>query len=201
MFENIINRYIDTTLDVTIDKFTDALSPLEREMFFNYSLELGINGDADVFFLLGELFEMGIGVEKNMKESILWFEKYAGYADNPDIDYYLGECYYMGTGVSQSIVKALDWFKSASRKGDPCAAVQAAHLYNINLSDYRMATQYFLIAYHLYDEHEDKLSCKSLLESLLKKNNIKQISEWIQSFDKSLICHCCATILVNTILT
>ncbi|MEX4056507.1 sel1 repeat family protein [Haemophilus influenzae] len=78
---------------------------------------LAEQGDAISQFLLGGMYEEGLGVKQDYFEAVKWFRKAAeqGYAKAQAS---LGSMYYKGHGVKQDYFEAVKWYRKAAEQGD-----------------------------------------------------------------------------------
>lgn len=67
-------------------------------------------------YLLGNLYEAGKGVEKNMAEAVSHLQKAADMGYGP-AECSLADMYYEGRGVDQSYEKAVEWYTKANEQG------------------------------------------------------------------------------------
>lgn len=67
--------------------------------------------------VLGNFYETGNGVKKDLKEAIRWYEKSAD-AGNPLGEASLGALYYDGRGVPRDPAKAVEFFEKSAKKND-----------------------------------------------------------------------------------
>ena len=88
---NIINKYIKTNKD-------DSLAQ----------------------FLMGRMYEYGLGVTMDDKKAVEWYTKAAeqGYAS---CQYNLGTMYEYGDGVTMDKAKAVEWYTKAAEQGNTLA--------------------------------------------------------------------------------
>lgn len=70
---------------------------------------LAEQGDAEAQFILGSMYRDGQGVDKNLAETLKWWEKAAelGYVD---AQFALGNIYSGGFGVTRDYVQSYMWF-------------------------------------------------------------------------------------------
>ena len=70
---------------------------------------------------LGQLYMGGLGVKKDYKKAIKWFEKAAKQGDS-DAMYEIGRCYYYGgNGIKKDIKKAKEWVAKSAALGNETA--------------------------------------------------------------------------------
>ena len=73
-------------------------------------------GDARAQASLGQLYSLGIGVEKNFKEAVKWFQKAADQG-NALGQYNIGWHHSLGQGVEKDNVTAYAWWNIAEANG------------------------------------------------------------------------------------
>jgi uncharacterized protein len=85
-------------------------------------------GDADSQFNLGLMYEQGLGVSKDEKEAIAWYQKSA-MQGNSNAQYNLGVLYENGRGSAVDFAKANQWYRKAAVQGDALAIGNLGMLY------------------------------------------------------------------------
>ena len=79
--------------------------------------ELAKNRDPEGMFHLGDMYETGFGVEKNLSEAVSLYES-AARAGFVPAQRRLGDAYFEGGIVEQSDIKALQWYRLGANGGD-----------------------------------------------------------------------------------
>ena len=74
---------------------------------------LAEQGDPKAQFVLGAMYRDGQGVEKNLAETLNWWEK-AAELGNVDAQFALGNIYSGGFGVTRDYVQSYKWFDIAA---------------------------------------------------------------------------------------
>ena len=77
---------------------------------------LAAAGDARAQFMMGTIFEQGLGVEKDLSAAARWYEK-AGQNGNASAQYNLGIFYQFGKGVPKDERTAASWLLKAAAQG------------------------------------------------------------------------------------
>ena len=98
------------TNDELFTKAYELLAKQEYDKVFRICIELDRDGYPGVKHLLGWLYEQGLGVQKNEKES---FQYYLSAAKNGDCvsQHGIGKCYQDGRlGVDKDYVQAYYWY-------------------------------------------------------------------------------------------
>lgn len=94
-------------LYVTMEEYSKSMS---------WARKASQNNNPLACYMLGRLYNEGLGVESDMKEALKWFEKAA---DNGDADAQnlLGNAYANGDFVEQDKQKAFDYYQKAAAQG------------------------------------------------------------------------------------
>ena len=74
-------------------------------------------GDDLAQLRLGNCYENGDGVEKNLSEAVKWWRK-AAEQGNAQAQCYLGICYYNGDEVEKNLSEAVKWYRKAAEQGN-----------------------------------------------------------------------------------
>lgn len=77
-------------------------------------------GNTDSMNSLGNIYELGQGVDKDLKQSVKWY-KLAAEKGNYIAQYNLGKLYQSGTGVTKDLTIAAKWYKNSADMGYPDA--------------------------------------------------------------------------------
>lgn len=101
-------------------------------------------GNSSALFHVGNMYESGKGVTKNLKEAVTYYkyrsfsirysilsltDRLASHLHNKDAQYSLGCLAYKGEGTTQSFNKAYKYFKLAADSGHAMAQFRVAELY------------------------------------------------------------------------
>jgi TPR repeat protein len=73
-------------------------------------------GDSGASAMLGWMYDVGKGVEKDPQRAVEWYRKGAERLDVIAMNN-LGVCYFNGDGVPTNLVEAADWFRKAAKRG------------------------------------------------------------------------------------
>ena len=88
----------------------------------NYALALkeikplALSGNRDAQHLLGLMYYMGRGIERDYQQAMAWHRK-AARQGKPDAQYIVGAMYYTGNSVPQDQKEAVSWFRKAAEQG------------------------------------------------------------------------------------
>ena len=85
-------------------------------------------GDVGSQYNVALMFEQGIGVEKDEKQAVAWYEKAANQGSSA-AQFNLGVMYENGRGTEVDFAKAREWYRKASVQGDPLAIGNLGMLY------------------------------------------------------------------------
>lgn len=85
-------------------------------------------GHIDSQFNLALMHENGIGVDKDMKEAIVWYRK-AALQGSAAAQFNLGVLYENGRGTKVDFAEANEWYRRAAEQGDPLAIGNLGMLY------------------------------------------------------------------------
>jgi TPR repeat protein len=77
---------------------------------------LAKSGNRDAQHLLGLMYYMGRGVERDYKQAMAWSRK-AARQGKADAQYVVGAMYYTGNSVPQDQKEAVSWFRKAAEQG------------------------------------------------------------------------------------
>jgi len=85
-------------------------------------------GHPDSQFNIGLMYENGIGVAKDEKKAVLWYDK-AAEQGLSNAQFNLAVLYENGRGTKVDYTKAREWYRKASAKGDALAVGNLGMLY------------------------------------------------------------------------
>ena len=78
---------------------------------------LAENGDPTAEFRLGTIYDLGLGVPKDVQEAAHWYEL-SGTHGNAGAQFWLGSHYFSGNELPQDRQKAVAWLERAANQGD-----------------------------------------------------------------------------------
>jgi TPR repeat protein len=78
--------------------------------------ELAKNDDAEAQYKLALIYELGMGVEKDLSQAFLWYQKSAQ-QNHPKAQYNLGIFFALGKYLEKDITQAKHWIKQAHKNG------------------------------------------------------------------------------------
>ena len=100
--------------------FTFSLFGSNQQTFWD-TYTAALRGDREAQFLVGVIYERGMGVEQNLSTAAKWFEKSA-FQGHVDAQYNIGLMYAIGKGIPENKAQADMWLKRAADQGDDDAA-------------------------------------------------------------------------------
>lgn len=98
------------------------------QLAFDWCFANQANQDAELWCDLGQMYELGCGVEKNDERAVHWFRK-AAEQGNADGQSWLGLMYRCGIGVPQNGEQAVYWFHKVAEQGNADGLVNIGLLY------------------------------------------------------------------------
>lgn len=104
-------------------------------------------GNADAQHLLGLMYYMGRGVQRDYKQAFSWHSKAAAQG-KADAQYVIGAMYYTGNAVPQDQKLAVTWFRKAAEQGHPDAQHALGLMYRYHVAG---MPQDMVIAYMLWN--------------------------------------------------
>lgn len=104
-------------------------------------------GNADAQHLLGLMYYMGRGVQRDYKQAFAWHYK-AAMQGKADAQYVIGAMYYTGNAVPQDQKLAVTWFRKAAEQGHPDAQHALGLMYRYHVAG---MPQDMVIAYMLWN--------------------------------------------------
>jgi TPR repeat protein len=104
-------------------------------------------GNADAEHLLGLMYYMGRGVQRDFKAAFEWHRK-AALQGKADAQYVVGAMYYQGTAVPQNHRQAVYWFRKAAEQGHAEAQNALGLMYKYHVAG---MPQDWVIAYMLWN--------------------------------------------------
>lgn len=105
----------------------------------NYALALkeitplARSGNADAQHLLGLMYYMGRGVQRDYRQAFSWHYK-AALQGKADAQYVIGAMYYTGNSVPQDHKLAVQWFRKAAEQGHPDAQHALGLMYRYHVA-------------------------------------------------------------------
>lgn len=113
------------------DASTDMLYGYYESAFEKYQ-RAAKKDDAIAQNSLGNLYYLGLGVERNYKMAAHWYER-AAINDNKPALINMGILHFRGQGVKSDLLRAFAWFRLGDRAGQKGADIHLQYLTGINL--------------------------------------------------------------------
>jgi len=107
------------------DQLRDAVEALERNDFnraFQLMLPLAEGGNAQAQGFLGDMYNAGQGVARDLKKALVWWKR-AAEKGEPYSQLSLGDNYAAGRGVKEDFSEAAKWWRKAAEQNIPRAQV------------------------------------------------------------------------------
>jgi TPR repeat protein len=104
-------------------------------------------GNPDAQHLLGLMYYMGRGVQRDYKQALAWHRK-AALQGKADAQYVVGAMYYTGNSVPQDQAAAVSWFRKAAEQGHAEAQHALGLMYRYHVAGMR---QDVVLAYMLWN--------------------------------------------------
>lgn len=99
---------------------------------FRSELAKAEQGDPKAQYAVGEMYEKGRGVDRDLRSAFSWYSK-ASQKGNMKAEYKLGMAYLNGKGIRKNYRKAYEWLKKSSDKGYVRAQYYLGTLYEEGL--------------------------------------------------------------------
>lgn len=130
------------------NQLEEGMTAFERQEYrkaYTLLFPLAEIGDTFAQISIGYMLSQGLGVAKNEKEAIKWYEKAALKGDS-DAQYNIGCMYETGRGSKQDYNKALEWYSKSAEQGNKFAQEKLGSLYykgNGVEVDYKKAVHWY----------------------------------------------------------
>ncbi|MEO8614046.1 MAG: tetratricopeptide repeat protein [Luteolibacter sp.] len=128
LFSALFPSFVSLPASADFDKGIAAYQANNLPLAYKEFRASADEGHADSQFNLALMFEKGIGVEKDEKQAVVWYEKSA-LNGNAAAQFNLGVLYENGRGTAVDFAKANEWYRKASVQGDPLAIGNLGMLY------------------------------------------------------------------------
>jgi len=79
-------------------------------------ISLANQGNAKAQYKLALMYELGMGIEKNLSQAFAWYQKSAN-QDYAKAQYNLGIFYALAKGVDKDIIQSKHWIRKANKNG------------------------------------------------------------------------------------
>jgi hypothetical protein len=111
-----------------LEEGKSAFIKKEYQKAYALLLPLAEGGDTFAQTNVGYMLSQGLGVGKNEKEAIKWYEKAALKGDS-NAQFNIGSMCETGRGIEQNYEKALEWYSKSAEQGNAFAQANLGSLY------------------------------------------------------------------------
>ena len=133
----LINQFIDA-LDIEI---TDSAG-------YRTLYQDAINGRGEAQYNLGDMYQLGKGIELDYSEALKWY-RLAAEQGSDSAQYSLGYMYQLGKGIELDYSEALKWYRLAAEQGSDSAQYSLGYMYQNGQGgekDYSEALKWYALA-------------------------------------------------------
>ncbi|WP_348800510.1 tetratricopeptide repeat protein [Flavobacterium adhaerens] len=117
-----------TKKNANFDAGIAAIEANNMPLAYKKFLAAAKEGHIDSQYNVALMYEKGMGVPKNLKEALIWYNK-AAEQGNSNAQFNLGVLYENGTGTSIDYAKAHKWYRKAILQNDGLAVGNLGMLY------------------------------------------------------------------------
>lgn len=117
-------------LELAITYYNGNGVPQDYKKAFSYAEQSADQGNKNAQFLLGKMYQDGLGTDREAPEEAVKWYKLAAEQGLNSASYSLGECYETGTGVEEDIDEAVKWYTLAEEQGNKNAEEKLKELQN-----------------------------------------------------------------------
>ena len=111
-----------TAADAEIEKARDLMEAHQFEAAMKELMPAARSGNADAEELIGVMYAMGLGVERDDERAFEWYLR-ASMKGHPGAQSGIGWYFEVGRGTAVDLVRAYLWYGLSTIGGDPDAAV------------------------------------------------------------------------------
>lgn len=123
-----IKAYSQTKVNTNFNAGVAAVDSNNMPLAYKKFLAAAKEGHIDSQYNLAMMYEQGIGIGKNEKEALIWYNK-AAEQGNALAQFNLGVLYENGKGTPIDFAKANKWYRKAAVQGDGLAVGNLGMLY------------------------------------------------------------------------
>ena len=124
-----------------LDYYIEVGKPISKNTIDKYK-EIAENGDSELQYKLGYMYENGIGVPKNSKSAVYWYEK-AAENGMRNANNRIAWLYYTGKFGVDAVDKAFELLKKHAEVGDASIQCLLANIYEYDECDYENAIKWY----------------------------------------------------------
>jgi hypothetical protein len=118
---------LETTIPETPEELPLAVDDVANEEFKPY-LNAAENGDVEMQFSVGYMYQNGIKTDINLERALIWYGR-AATGGSIDAQLNLGLMYQNGLGIEVDVETAAEWYAQAATQGNADAQQLLAHCY------------------------------------------------------------------------
>jgi len=122
------HQQAESDVSTAVARANEALAKKDYGTALSWYEKAANLGNAAAMFNVGELYELGRGVDKDAVQAAKWYEKAAG-LNQTGAMVNLGMLYEKGNGVGRDYAKAMALYKQAAGMNDTTAMRNVAYLY------------------------------------------------------------------------
>ncbi|GEM_PF-3279583 len=163
---------------------TDKVLSISKDKFSQYFLSAQ-KGNHDSQYIVAVFYELGIGIDKNLKEANKWYLKSA-IGGNSDAQNNLGFNYSNGNGVRQDFIQAYKWYVKSAKQGNVKAQAMLSIIYDIGEGVSRDLVQALKWGYIALSKNYslvlDQIILLEEITSFAQKKEARKLSiEWLKN--------------------
>ena len=118
----LISSLLPIWASADIEYAKDLMEASRFEEAYDLMLPAAQAGNADAEELIGVMYAMGLGVERDDRRAFEWYLR-ASLKAHPGAQSGIGWYYEVGRGVAKDLVRAYMWYVLSAVGGDPDAAI------------------------------------------------------------------------------
>jgi TPR repeat protein len=124
----ILGSATPLTFANTFDKASELIDKGNFSAGLKILRPLALRGDGNAQIKLGEMYQAGFGVPKDLKEAIRWY-RLAADQGNANAQFTLGRMYGTGIRVPKDLKEAIRWYRLAADQGNANAQFKLGLMY------------------------------------------------------------------------
>ena len=127
-------------------------------LVFTFAVPLAEQGDVQAQYILGYMYNEGLGVRQDYAEALRWY-RMAAEQGHVKAQHNLGLMYKRGQGVAQDDTEAVNWFRMAAEQSDARAQNNLGRMYDEGRGveqDYVQALMWFNLAASAYEASDER---------------------------------------------
>jgi TPR repeat protein len=165
-----------------------GMTPAEVEQFEKCKSQASA-GDAEAQRELGDLYHLGIGVQRDDSIAFSWYLRSAE-KGNMQAHWEVGMCYYYASGVAKDYLKAAESYRKAAELGFVSAQICLAECYKMGvgvLKDEVEALAYYsLVARTSDNARKDRDSLEKEMSPAARESGYKRAKELLKEIEAKM---------------